>query len=406
MCNMVTNICVHDHKANDVGTSNLKPFETNWKETEAYKKFTNGQMLATSLFDAQAVYACKYENGLVGGLLSAYNHHHNIILRPDDFWMAIMTQFSFYVHLRSLKLKDKFVDFDGKKKLEIHTSGNTKEANYAELILQFGDLIEKNIIDNTLRHWIIPHFTTTTKEDKIVFGVALMGIMQSYFDYKIHFECGIPNVTLLGSLDDYKLLAIHIEYLINFNLEDNYVKVWVSMLRCICQNLIESVQHQNAEFWRHVCKIEGGSGSTEITGWLSAFCVFDSTGNWQGQNLAFCKELNTEFPLIDTQDIPPGFVLVPLEINDNGASIITNLMAGSLMLNVIEKCTFQPRIDFCLAIVEENKIGFAKLSREKFLEKQLLEEKKRSHICESHTECEELIVPCGTNLFKTSDCDY
>jgi hypothetical protein len=32
-------------------------------------------------------------NGFVKSLINAYNHHHKLILRPDDVWIAIMTQF-------------------------------------------------------------------------------------------------------------------------------------------------------------------------------------------------------------------------------------------------------------------------------------------------------------------------
>eukprot|EP00957_Ditylum_brightwellii_P024538 1852407-Ditylum_brightwellii.AAC.1 len=50
--------------------------------------------------------------GLVSAIMDAYNHHHNLILRPDDVWQAILTQFSFYVNANAEELRDRFVDFD------------------------------------------------------------------------------------------------------------------------------------------------------------------------------------------------------------------------------------------------------------------------------------------------------
>lgn len=34
-------------------------------------------------------------NGLVLGALKAYNNHHHLLLRPDDIFLAILTQLSF-----------------------------------------------------------------------------------------------------------------------------------------------------------------------------------------------------------------------------------------------------------------------------------------------------------------------
>lgn len=62
--------------------------------------------------------------GLVSAALDAYNTHHNLILRPDDVWQAILTQFSFYVNANAEELRDCFVDFDGKKTLVIVMGGN------------------------------------------------------------------------------------------------------------------------------------------------------------------------------------------------------------------------------------------------------------------------------------------
>ena len=35
-------------------------------------------------------------NGFVHTLITAYNNHHHLVLRPDDVWIAILGQFNFY----------------------------------------------------------------------------------------------------------------------------------------------------------------------------------------------------------------------------------------------------------------------------------------------------------------------
>jgi len=34
-------------------------------------------------------------NGFVNALAAAYNQHHDLVIRPDDVWIAILSQFSF-----------------------------------------------------------------------------------------------------------------------------------------------------------------------------------------------------------------------------------------------------------------------------------------------------------------------
>ncbi|KAE9388072.1 hypothetical protein BT96DRAFT_927257 [Gymnopus androsaceus JB14] len=48
-------------------------------------------------------------NGLVNTLLKAYSAHHAVSIRPDDVWITILTQFSFFVNANAEELRDKFV---------------------------------------------------------------------------------------------------------------------------------------------------------------------------------------------------------------------------------------------------------------------------------------------------------
>jgi len=34
-------------------------------------------------------------NGFVNSLAAAYNQHHDLVIRPDDVWIAILSQFNF-----------------------------------------------------------------------------------------------------------------------------------------------------------------------------------------------------------------------------------------------------------------------------------------------------------------------
>lgn len=47
--------------------------------------------------------------GLISLVIQAWENHHNLTLRPDDIWTALMVQFSFYVNANAEKLRSMFV---------------------------------------------------------------------------------------------------------------------------------------------------------------------------------------------------------------------------------------------------------------------------------------------------------
>ena len=56
-----------------------------------------------------------------------------MILRPDDLWTALVTQFSFYVNANVEQLRDRFVDFQGKRKLRLRTDGHLFASTFDQI---------------------------------------------------------------------------------------------------------------------------------------------------------------------------------------------------------------------------------------------------------------------------------
>lgn len=53
------------------------------------------------------------DNGFVRAAIDAHNRHMNLIIRPDDVWLAILTQFNTYVNARPEDLRHHFVAHEG-----------------------------------------------------------------------------------------------------------------------------------------------------------------------------------------------------------------------------------------------------------------------------------------------------
>ena len=301
----------------------------------------------------QSVYIAT--EGLVGLATTAYNKHHDLVWRPDDVWQAILTQFSFYVTHNSEKLRDKFVD--GKRQLEIETFGKLFTVDFGNLAKRMVDeQIVKNIKDPSIADWLIPKFTTTTENDRIVASVSMMATPQSYCNYRYCILCGLPSITLLGSIDDWKLLRSKVDRLLEFDTKDGLMKKWLELLTVVLDEFVETKSGvDNMEFWDQICHyMSGGSGPTYLSGWITTFAVFNKGGKWQGNKRELRVNLGhtvvkINWPVIDTEDVPSGTITVPVCIDDNGTQYDGHMLAGHFAYDGYDT-TIQPRADWCIAV--------------------------------------------------------
>jgi hypothetical protein len=60
-----------------------------------------------------------YGNGFVEGVMRAFQQDLHLVLRPDDVWLAITAQSSFYVNRHAEKLRTLFVAHEGKEELVV-----------------------------------------------------------------------------------------------------------------------------------------------------------------------------------------------------------------------------------------------------------------------------------------------
>ena len=179
-------------------------------------------------------------HGLLSAIVDAYNHHHKLVLRPDDVWQAILTQFSFYVNANAEALRDKFVDFDGKKTLVIVMGGTLFSANFGEFANRMVDeQICPNLKDKDVTDWLLPGFSTTQSSDRVAASVTIMSTLQSYFEYVCCLMCGIPEVTLEGTAEDWAQLRAKIDRLPLYAVEGQTVmQDWHDLLAPVLDEFV------------------------------------------------------------------------------------------------------------------------------------------------------------------------
>ncbi|KAL9616385.1 MAG: hypothetical protein Q9160_008739 [Pyrenula sp. 1 TL-2023] len=275
-------------------------------------------------------------NGFVHAAIRAYNAHHHFRIRPDDVWIAILTQFSIYVNKNAEEMRSTFVAHQGKKALDIEgaiLSGRKFDA-FANKITE---VLGKSVKDRSVIDWIMQQFSTTTDDDRITAGIIMMATFQSYFTYFDASTCGLPSVTLLGTREDWVQILHAIERLAGFGEEPT---TWLSLLKPIISHFVRSFDKPTSidiiNFWQRIADYRvGGSGGDFLSGWLTAFCFWDEKGNCTQKDRYGMLQLDgINYAPLDWDDVPPGWASVPVEIDldENGGATIRKcrLLAGSV----------------------------------------------------------------------------
>jgi hypothetical protein len=231
------------------------------------------------------------KNGFVHTVMDAYNYHHALVLRPDDVWICILTQFNFFLNGpgRAEALRSKFVAHEGKKELVVTDAGD-----FGAFAREMTDEIHKNVVDPELRAWILPAFSTTTANDTVVSAVTMMATLRAYFEYGFSITCGLPLVRLEGEREDWEDILARIEKLKEYSLETT---AWYNLLKPVLSRFVRAFDEseflssdENASFWQRVAHVKrGGSGPSYLSGWITAFCAFSDEGKWMGNNLVRIK---------------------------------------------------------------------------------------------------------------------
>lgn len=255
-------------------------------------------------------------NGFVHAALEAYSRHRRLVIRPDDVWITILTQFNFFVNANAEALRKAFVAHEGKKELQIDGSC----ADVESMSHQFTELLQENITDPSVREWIIPDFTTTTALDKTVGAIVMMSTFQRYFDYSgSGLGCGLPAVTLAGEKSDWQSLLRRIEKLKEYGL---HTTAWYHLLRPVLKRFVAAFDdphsQENSDFWNRIATQENlMSGVTLLSGWITAFCVFSRKGNWIGPTFVDEKSrpVDEDYASLDAKEFANVY-LVPEDTTD------------------------------------------------------------------------------------------
>jgi hypothetical protein len=92
-----------------------------------------------------------------------------------------------------------------------------------------------------------------------------MDAFQPYFDYEMLAGCGLPSITLHGTVADWQSVRRRARMLSEFGLER-----WINVLTPVLDQIVCSAEGEvDTAFWRSFFRYQSGSGPAELTGWIN-----------------------------------------------------------------------------------------------------------------------------------------
>ncbi|MEK7953072.1 DUF4419 domain-containing protein [Luteolibacter soli] len=290
-------------------------------------------------------------NGFVAAAHYAFMDHHPLVLSPDDVWLCIAQGFALHVDQHAEDLRKRLVAHEGKVEIVVLRDEFIKgspDNDWQGCFSEFSDRIGEYV--GSTRDLLVSGFSTTGPIEKAASEIVLMAAMRHYFDYTVVTRCGIPRITLLGTVEDWRMIRQRIEALAEFDFE-----WWVRVLRPVLDEFVRSAEgNQDRQFWRSFYKFNDSSGGPFISGWINAFFPYlEDQGRPAGEPFLFRNAGvgGLVHEGICSDRFPSGMSLAPFVWDYLDTKIPMKLFAGFAGVSQ-DPCTLEVRSAIGWAVAE------------------------------------------------------
>jgi hypothetical protein len=223
---------------------------------------------ACSRYHGQLV-ASVFFHPVVAAVHLAFQDHRPLVLSPDMLWLLVAQGLAHHVNANAEELRPQIVQHSGKITIAVLRDDFIKgspENPWSEVLDEFSNRIREHL-GATTHDLLLPDFSTTGAVERWATQVVLLDAVRSFFSYEFRTPCGIPQIVLEGTTEDWATLAQRTCGLGRFGLS-----WWTEALAPILEEFVAASRGQaSRRFWQSIYKLEGGSGGPYATGWITAF---------------------------------------------------------------------------------------------------------------------------------------
>ncbi|MDB5156253.1 MAG: hypothetical protein JWR50_960 [Mucilaginibacter sp.] len=288
------------------------------KQAQLDPKFN---IVAKSNVTENLVYLGMGTHSFFNGMYHAYAEHRPFTLSPDMIWLIICQGFAEHVNNNSESLRNMFVDFTGKTTLIVQNNKirlDDPNSPWQEVFPEFSNQIS-NFTGKALTDALTADFSTTTPTTKIASQITALYAMRSYFDFiTLNIGCGIPQVTLEGTPEDWQKVLDKTEVLRKYKLD-----WWIDKMEPVLKKIVQASKgKKDKEFWQTMFKyhsLKRYGAPTIIDGWIVKFFPYNNSGHRLNlEALTSGTDLPEEIIKVDLKflsaDGKGNFVTTPLEL--------------------------------------------------------------------------------------------
>ena len=261
----------------------------------------------------------------------AYARHYAMEISPDDIWLLILDGFRLHVKSNSDSLKDRFVGPDVDTDIKVFANHLTMESTHEEwfgVIADFFDNLQEKLPPETgapLR----TKFSTTSPVDYNISRSMVMAIASEYYTYFTYTLCGIPQIRINGTKEDWSLLKDSFNKLAT-RLDMEW---WSQQLNPILDEFVKAFDgNSSIAFWKNIYKLyePKGCGNPKFNGWFSKFYPYLMG---YSDKMEFVKRTDWEHD-VDFETLPNALTSVDVKWNYLGQEIPLKLYTGFIGVQV------------------------------------------------------------------------
>lgn len=232
----------------------------------AIKRVLDSAVESCSDYHSDVVWDLNY-HPLLAAVYKAFSDHRPLVLSPDVVWITIVQGVAQHLAIHGERLRDKLVAHQGKLDLTFNCDGwveGSPENPWNEAFASWAQQIRQHVGEK-LHDDLVCDFSTTGPVELAASRIVMMDVFQRYFHYVALCICGIPEVTLEGSVEDWDKLLAKARGLSIFDME-----WWLTDLIPIGDHFARARRGDvDKDHWQRVCKLREEYGGDIINGWVA-----------------------------------------------------------------------------------------------------------------------------------------
>lgn len=267
---------------------------------ERFIKKTVGQGYKTHFLSRKESYAPKEKScyfagtkatQLLQGMHDAFNEHLPLVLKPEVIWYAIIHEIAITVKANPSGYAQHFTTTPGeKKKIEIYSDSLIygEQNSWSRSIPLFRPALSENVTPETMQIFL-PSFSTMNHEAETAIMIAFMDVVSEYNHFGLGTSCGIPEIRLEGTEEDWRLLVMHTKQLAEMFKQD--LKEYFSDLIPVLEKINEAASGEvDPKFWKSMYHYHSHSGGPYVDGWITSLFAYIPCSKGSGNGSGFEKK--------------------------------------------------------------------------------------------------------------------